>query len=148
MFKLAHHINGSAWLNLSHHIFSNHLFFPSFFSEISKVLFIHLRSLPLITTHTHIEWKLNFFKKQTIGHKRSIEYQVKEQDTLLTYERGISVDLHLAKDKILDHILIMEKFFNVCVHQIHLIFFAFKIKCLNICHQMNLLDLLYCLLTI
>ena len=66
--------------------------------------------------NTHIEWKLNFFKKQTIGHKRSIEYQVKEQDTLLTYERGLSVDLHLAKDKNLDHILIMENsLMSVCI---------------------------------
>ena len=57
------------------------------FSGISKVLFIYLRSLPLITTHT--ERKLNFLKKQTIGHKRSMEYKVKDQDILLTYERLI-----------------------------------------------------------
>ena len=65
------------------------------FSGISKVLFIHLRSLPLITTHT--ERKLNFLKKQTIGHKRSMEYKVKNQDILLTYERLIC--RHLAQDK-------------------------------------------------
>ena len=146
MFKLAHHINGSAWLNLSHHIFSNHLFFPSFFWDIESAFYTS--SIFASYYNTHIEWKLNFFKKQTIGHKRSIEYQVKEQDTLLTYKRGLSVDLHLAKDKILDHILIMEKFFNVCMHQIHLIFFAFLLKCLKIRHQMNLLVLLFCPLNI
>ena len=65
------------------------------FSGISKVLFIYLRSLPLITTHT--DRKLNFLKKQTIGHKRSMEYKVKDQDILLTYERLIC--RHLAQDK-------------------------------------------------
>ena len=85
MFKLAHHINGSAWLNLSHHIFSNHLSFPSFFLVYRKCFYIS--SIFASYYNTHIEWKLNFFKKQTIGHKRSIEYQVKEQDTLRTYEK-------------------------------------------------------------
>ena len=95
MFKLAHHINGSAWLNLSHHIFSNHLFFPSFFLRYRKC-FLYIFDLCLLLQHTRSEnW--TFLKKQTIGHKRSMEYKVKDQDILLTYERLIC--RHLAQDK-------------------------------------------------
>ena len=56
MFKLAHHINGSAWLNLSHHIFSNHL---SFFPYIESAFYICYLRLLYIT-----EWKFNIFEKQ------------------------------------------------------------------------------------
>ena len=86
MFKLAHHINGSAWLNLSHHIFSNHLSFPSFFWYVESAFYTYSIFASYYNTHGA---KIELLKKQTIGHKRSMEYKVKDQDILLTYERLI-----------------------------------------------------------